>query len=64
MDVDTGQFMAITEQVAALAAKVDWLERREHQRDAVAEIICGSGSMSPRPRPRHLRSVHSGQPGR
>ncbi len=42
MNVDTGQFEVImTEQVAALAAKVERLERREQAREDVAELITG-----------------------
>lgn len=57
MNVDTGAFRAITDQLTELAAKVEHLERREQQREMVAELIAGGGA---RTAPRHLHAVRGG----
>jgi len=62
MNVDTGQFMAITEQLASLAVKVERLERRDQAREDVAALIAG-GTPGRHTRSRHLHSVRTG-PGR
>ena len=39
MNVDTATFEAITDRLDQLAAKVEWLERREQARTAAADFM-------------------------
>ena len=53
MQSTASQLEDLRAQVAALTSKVDLMQRKEEQREAVLALICGSGN----PEPRHLHAV-------
>lgn len=61
MNVDTGAFRALTDQVAELAAEVETLKNRAATADLFEELRLGCARRRG-DRPAHLRAIDGGQP--
>ncbi len=49
MNVETGAFAVVTDQLMALAARVEALEPRDAAREITFRIICGAANHRPQP---------------